>query len=68
MVSNTINTFVSLTIPCPECHNHKFDPITKEDYYRLQAVFAALDRADRPYYRNPAAARKGDELLPGNTY
>jgi len=63
MVSNTINTFVSLTIQCAQCHNHKFDPITQEDYYRLQAVFAALDRADRPYYSNPAAARKAAELI-----
>ena len=63
MVSNTINTFVSLTIQCAQCHNHKFDPISQEDYYRLQAVFAALDRADRPYYRNPSAARKAAELI-----
>ncbi len=63
MVANTINTFVSLTIQCAQCHNHKFDPITQEDYYKLQAVFAALDRADRPYYNNPAAARKAAELV-----
>jgi cytochrome c553 len=62
MVSSTINTFVSLTVQCAQCHNHKFDPITQEDYYRLQAVFAALDRADRPYHNNPAAARKAAEL------
>ena len=58
MVSNTINTFVSLTIQCAQCHNHKFDPITQEDYYRLQAVFAALDRADRPYYSDAVTAHK----------
>ena len=62
MVSNTINTFVSLTIQCAQCHNHKFDPITQEDYYRLQAVFAALDRADRPYHNNIAAAYKSAEM------
>ncbi len=58
MVSNTINTFVSLTIQCAQCHNHKFDPITQEDYYRLQAVFSALDRADRPYYSDAVTAHK----------
>jgi len=63
MVANTINTFVSLTIQCAQCHDHKFDPITQEEYYRLQAVFAALDRADRPYYSNPAAARRAAELI-----
>ena len=62
MVSNTINTFLSLTVQCAQCHDHKFDPITQEDYYRLQAVFAALDRADRPYDADPATAHKAAEL------
>ena len=49
MVTNTCNTFVSLTVQCARCHHHKFDPVMQEDYYRLQADFAALDRADRTY-------------------
>jgi len=54
MVANTIGTFSSLTVHCAQCHNHKFDPISQEDYYSLQAVFAALDRTDREYYRDDA--------------
>lgn len=49
MVSNTLNAFCSTTIQCARCHNHKFDPFTQEHYYSLQAVFSAVDRADRPY-------------------
>jgi hypothetical protein len=49
MLANTMSTFVSLTVHCARCHDHKFDPIPKKDYYRLQAVFAGVDRADRPY-------------------
>lgn len=49
MVSNTLNAFCSTTIQCARCHNHKFDPFTQEHYYSLQSVFAAVDRADRPY-------------------
>jgi hypothetical protein len=30
---------LGLTINCARCHNHKFDPIPQEDYYRLMAVF-----------------------------
>ena len=52
MVANTIGTFAPLTVQCAQCHNHKFDPIPQEDYYRLHAVFSALDRTDREYYRN----------------
>jgi mono/diheme cytochrome c family protein len=48
MVANTMSTFVSLTVHCARCHDHKFDPIPQRDYYRLQAVFAGIDRGDRP--------------------
>jgi hypothetical protein len=48
-VSTAIGTFNSMTVHCARCHNHKFDPISQEDYYSLQAVFAGIDRADRAY-------------------
>ncbi len=50
MVVNTLQTFNSLTVGCAQCHDHKFDPIPQRDYYRLHAVFAALDRADKKYF------------------
>ncbi|MEX2212723.1 MAG: DUF1553 domain-containing protein [Phycisphaeraceae bacterium] len=56
MVRTAMETFVSSTVGCARCHNHKFDPIPQEDYYSLQAVFAAVDRADRPYETDPKAA------------
>lgn len=49
MVSAVFNVFQSTTVQCAQCHHHKFDPVRMEDYYRLQAVFAAVDRADRVY-------------------
>jgi hypothetical protein len=48
MVATTMSTFVSLTVHCARCHDHKFDPIPQRDYYQLQAVFAGVDRGDRP--------------------
>ena len=63
MVATTMNTFVSMTVQCAQCHDHKFDPISQEDYYSLQAVFAALDRADRPYDLNPNVAEKRRALV-----
>ncbi|MFN8708985.1 MAG: PSD1 and planctomycete cytochrome C domain-containing protein, partial [Planctomyces sp.] len=53
MVSNTLNTFCSVTIQCCQCHNHKFDPFTQEHYYNLQSVFAAVDKAERAYDVDP---------------
>ena len=53
MVSNALNTFCSVTIQCARCHNHKFDPFTQQHYYGLQSIFAAVDRAERPYDLDP---------------
>lgn len=58
MVSNTFGSFCSVTVHCAQCHQHKFDPISQEDYYRLHAVFSALDRTDRKYHRNEAIQRQ----------
>jgi len=63
MLSNAMSTFMSLTAHCARCHDHKFDPIRQADYYALQAVFAGVDRADRPYDADPTAARARHELL-----
>ncbi|MEX0936750.1 MAG: DUF1553 domain-containing protein [Pirellulales bacterium] len=63
MVATAINTFASLTVQCARCHNHKFDPITQEDYYSLQAVFAGVERGDRDYYADPELRRRRSELL-----
>lgn len=62
MVTNTMNTFCSLTVQCARCHNHKFDPFTQEHYYSTQAVFAAVDRADRAYDLDPVVAQRRQEL------
>ena len=62
MVSNTLNTFCSVTIQCARCHNHKFDPFTQEHYYGLQSVFAAVDRAERPYDIDPQVEQQRNEL------
>ncbi|MEZ6055677.1 MAG: PSD1 and planctomycete cytochrome C domain-containing protein [Planctomycetaceae bacterium] len=63
MVRNTFETFCSLTVGCAQCHDHKFDPIQQVDYYRVQSLFAALDRADRPYDRNPQTREQRQHLL-----
>ena len=39
--------FLGLTINCARCHNHKFDPIPTEDYYRLRAAFEGVTHGRR---------------------
>ena len=58
MVTVTMNVFSSTTVQCARCHNHKFDPVKQEHYYSLQAVFAAVDRADRAYDEDPTIAAR----------
>ncbi|MBO12930.1 MAG: hypothetical protein CMJ68_19500 [Planctomycetaceae bacterium] len=62
MVRTVINSFTSLTVQCARCHDHKFDDVSMEDYYSLQAVFAAIDRADRPFDPDPTAAARRARL------
>jgi hypothetical protein len=37
---------LGLTIGCTQCHNHKYDPITQEEYYRM---FAYLNNDNEPW-------------------
>ena len=38
------SSFLGLTIGCAQCHAHRYDPVSQEDYYRLRAIFEpALD-------------------------
>src|SRR6266702_2470953 len=63
IVMTVMNTFVSTTVQCARCHNHKFDPISQAEYYGLQAVFAATDKADRAYDADAGTHALRQELL-----
>jgi hypothetical protein len=32
------SALLGMTVQCARCHNHKFEPITQEEYYQLQAI------------------------------
>jgi cytochrome c553 len=47
-VDTTGAAFMGLTFSCARCHDHKFDPITQQDYYALQAIFSASREIEYP--------------------
>jgi hypothetical protein len=41
--NTTATVWLGLTIGCAQCHNHKFDPLTQRDHYRLEAFWNVAD-------------------------
>lgn len=57
LVTQTMGAFASTTANCARCHAHKFDPISQDDYYALQAVFAGLIEGDIPFDEDKTVAQ-----------
>ncbi len=47
MVSTIGGVFLGLTVGCAKCHDHKFDPITQRDYYRMRALVAGVQHGEQ---------------------
>jgi hypothetical protein len=41
-VDHAAQAFLGVTAGCARCHEHMYDPIAQEDYYRLRAVFEPI--------------------------
>jgi hypothetical protein len=54
--------FLGLTIACAQCHNHKYDPISQKEYYK---VFAFLNNDNEPFIEvpTPEQEKKRAEIL-----
>jgi hypothetical protein len=65
IVGTTASVFMGLTLACARCHDHKFEPLTMHDYYRLVAVFDPLrrPRSGRTELDLPAGTREQRRAL-----
>ena len=63
LVNITGQTFLSQTLRCVKCHDHKFDPIPTRDYYRLYSAFGTTQMAERnvPFLADENRNRFEDE-------
>lgn len=46
-VNTTMAVWMGLTMGCAQCHSHKYDPISQEEYFRFYAIFNQSEDADR---------------------
>ncbi len=64
-VNTTGAVWLGTTLECAQCHNHKYDPITQRDYYRLLAYFNnTAAEADRSNPKVPGSIRFLGPTLP----
>ena len=61
VVGTVGQTFIGLTVNCARCHDHKFDPIYQQEFYRMTAVLGGFNHGERDYVRTNHSA-KTDEL------
>lgn len=55
-------SILGVTIQCAQCHNHKYDPLTQEEYYRMFAFLNSSHEATIPAY-TPEQQMKRAELF-----
>jgi len=68
MITTTGVAMLGLTLGCARCHDHKYDPVPRRDYYRILCAFNGGDRAEVPLaplekvrrYREAAGKWKGE--------
>jgi hypothetical protein len=58
MISTVGTGLLGLSLGCARCHEHKYDPIPQQDYYRLIATLARTDSASRKIDPDPEAFRR----------
>ena len=58
-IEHTSRAFLGVTMQCTKCHDHKYDPVSQVDYYRMRAVFEPYHVRLDPAPGEPNLARDG---------
>jgi mono/diheme cytochrome c family protein len=70
LVDHLPRAFFGLSMNCARCHDHRFDPITQEDYYRFRAFFETTEVVAWTSSQGPriSVTRPVDRLPGAKTY
>ncbi|MCX7385354.1 MAG: PSD1 and planctomycete cytochrome C domain-containing protein [Planctomycetales bacterium] len=49
-IETTCTTWLGLTMNCAQCHDHKYDPLTQHDYYRMLDAFNRVPESGTPQF------------------
>jgi hypothetical protein len=63
MAAVTSSTFLGLTLGCARCHDHKFDPIPQQDYYRMISTFTTTVRSELEINFDPEKTKAEKEAF-----
>ncbi|MFN0165982.1 MAG: DUF1553 domain-containing protein, partial [Bryobacteraceae bacterium] len=58
-VEGIASGFLATTLKCARCHDHKFDPLAQEEYYRFRAFFEPHDVRTDPISGQPETFKQG---------
>ncbi len=62
VIAGVGQTFLGVSVQCARCHDHKFDPISQTDYYRLAAALGGVTHGERAVVAKPSPERWKHEL------
>lgn len=61
MISTLGSSMLGLSVGCARCHDHKYDPLPQQDYYRLLAALSRTDSIERKMNPTPEVFKKAKE-------
>ena len=66
-VETISSTFMGMTVACAKCHDHKFDPIKRQDFYAMKALFDPLVLRKVTLATPPEIFANGQKIAEYNT-